>query len=121
MLVLITLKGEAAIRVKQKGVNVQTEESALYDCRGNGLAEAGVKAVKDKVRMVISATNASYGIKLREPSLNARPRAISWIDAEEAVRDIRKLFIKKSDLATHDHTEGCLVCQRSTCRRCQKK
>ena len=25
---LITLKGEAAIRVKQKGVNVETEESA---------------------------------------------------------------------------------------------
>ena len=43
---------------------MQTEESARYDSRGNGPAEAGAKAVKDKVRTLISATNASCGIKL---------------------------------------------------------
>ena len=47
---LITPINEAAIRVKQKGVNVLTEESARYDSRENGLAEGGAKDVKDQTR-----------------------------------------------------------------------
>ena len=43
------------MRVKQKGVHVQTEESARYD---------RVMAVKDKVRTLTSATNAFDGMKL---------------------------------------------------------
>ena len=61
---LMTLKDEAAVRVKQKGVDVQTEESARYDSRGNGLAETGVKAVKDEVRTLILVDDASCGFRL---------------------------------------------------------
>ena len=61
---LVALKDEAAIRVNQKGANVQTEESARYDSWENGLAEAAVKAAKDKVRTLFLGTNSSYGITL---------------------------------------------------------
>ena len=61
---LVTLTDEAVARVKQKGIHVETEECSRYDSRSNGLVESGVKAVKDKVRTLILATNAAYGIKL---------------------------------------------------------
>ena len=51
----IVLRDDAAIRVMLlKGVKVQTGESTRYDSCGNGLAEAGVKAVRDKVHMLTS-------------------------------------------------------------------
>ena len=36
--------------LKLAGVNVKTEESALYDSQSDGLAESAVKGVKDAVR-----------------------------------------------------------------------
>ena len=68
---MLALKGEGVARAKLKGVNVVPEDSAKYDSRGNGLAEAGVKAVKDKIRTLISATNASSIAR------GSRPRATS--------------------------------------------
>ena len=53
--------GQVDEKTDESTVNVQTEESARYDRCGNGFAEAGAKAVKEKARTL---TNASYGIKL---------------------------------------------------------
>ena len=47
---ILALKESAATALKLAGVNVKTEESALYDSQSNGLAESTVKDVKDAVR-----------------------------------------------------------------------
>ena len=47
---ILAMKESAATALRLAGVNVKTEESALYDSQGNGLAESAVKDAKDAVR-----------------------------------------------------------------------
>ena len=47
---ILSMKESAATALKLAGVNVKTEESALYDSQSNGLAESAVKDAKDAVR-----------------------------------------------------------------------
>ena len=46
----LALKEPAATALKLAGVNVKTQECALYDSESNGLAESAVKDAKDAVR-----------------------------------------------------------------------
>ena len=47
---ILALKESAATALKLAGVNVKTEESALYDSQSNGLVESAVRDAKDAVR-----------------------------------------------------------------------
>ena len=46
--------------MRPDGVKVITEESAVADSRGNGLAESTVKVVKNLARTLLSSLNAQY-------------------------------------------------------------
>ena len=56
---ILALKKAAASRVRPEGVKVKFEESAVADSRGNGLAESGVREVKNLVRTLLSALGAA--------------------------------------------------------------
>ena len=57
---ILSLKEAEAARALQEGVVVKFEESAVADSRGNGLAEAGVREIKNLSRSLLSALNAAY-------------------------------------------------------------
>ena len=57
----MALKESAATALKLAGVNVKTEESALYDSQSDGLAESAVKDAKDAVRTNLACLVRRFG------------------------------------------------------------
>ena len=47
--------------LKLAGVNVKTEESALYDSQSNGVAESAAKDAKDAVRTKLACLVRRFG------------------------------------------------------------
>ena len=58
---ILALKESAATALKLAGVNVKTEESALYDSQSNGLAESTVKDVNEAVRTNLACLVRRFG------------------------------------------------------------
>ena len=58
---ILSMKEAAATALKLAGVNVKTEESALYDSQSNGLADSAVKDVKDAVRTNLACLVKRFG------------------------------------------------------------
>ena len=58
---ILALKESAATALKLAGVNVKTEESALYDSQRNRLAESAVKDAKDAVRTNLACLVRRFG------------------------------------------------------------
>ena len=58
---ILALKESAATALKLAGVNVKTEESALYDSQSNGLAECAVKDANDAVRKNLACLVRRFG------------------------------------------------------------
>ena len=58
---ILAMKESAATALRLAGVNVKTEESALYDSQGNGLAESAVKDAKDAVRTNLACLVRRFG------------------------------------------------------------
>ena len=62
-LAILALMESAATALKLAGVNVKTEESALYDSPSNGLAESAVKDVMVAVRTNLACLVRRFGQK----------------------------------------------------------
>ena len=60
---ILALKESAATALKLAGVNVKTEESALYGSQSNGLAESAVKDAKDAVRTNLACLVRRFGLE----------------------------------------------------------
>ena len=58
---ILALRESVAAKVRAKGGRVRLTDAPLHDPRGNGLAESGIKEIKDQTRALLAATGSASG------------------------------------------------------------
>lgn len=66
---ILALRESVAAKVRAKGGRVRLTEAPLHDSRGNGLAESGIKEIKDQTRTLLAATCSAYGKTINPDSV----------------------------------------------------